>query len=472
MNTYRTSWSLMLMFYVLLSLLSLSASRPHGYSYYHRVLAGRGSPTGITKDRIPANAKVTPLTAPATPCSGSHCTTATPLPESLPCDAANGTTFGHLPGGANYTLICDIDFPAQNIYPFILAGSFHNCLAQCESYNQKSHPFTHCAGFVFAPDRVHDADDCYLKSSLNDPIYPATLHLVGGTVMPPATSYPYSPSMPNSYLAPRSERDASPSVPTAGDFRVPGSSTDKRTKQYVSHVPATPQKLASNVLVPGIDTALTTKHLVAGDADIWREGNIPRDLDLASMKAVRQVSKDGGKGGTIDGIHLSVLCDTANFRSDRTSQVISSVSIFVATDVGMNALYGKPLDLIDNLDEWQDDVDQTRGFAPMTPGEEFLHMALSGNGYRSAVWSVSSLVPLNASHVLLYPALVYDVVDTNIPEGRPPRPWQLYLASLCRSSSWPSGRPSRRAALQPGSKSHAALGVESVHEGAVWIGGK
>ena len=91
--------------------------------------------------------------------------------------------------------------------------------------------------------------------------------------------------------------------------------------------------------------------------------------------------------------------------------MIGFVSSSVATDDGMKALYGEALDLVDNLGEWQDDVGRMRGFAPMTTGEEAFNINLSGNGYRYAVWPESSLIPLNASHALLYPALVYDVVD-------------------------------------------------------------
>ena len=123
------------------------------------------------------------------------------------------------------------------------------------------------------------------------------------------------------------------------------------------------------------------------------------------------MSRDGGKGGTINGTHVFVFCDTAVFSPDQG--MVGFVSSSVATDDGMKALDGEALDLVDNLGEWQDDVGRMRGFAPMTKGEEAFNIELSGQGYRYAVWPESSLIPLNASHALLYPALVYDVVDMN-----------------------------------------------------------
>lgn len=402
----------MLMVSVVLSLLSVAVPHPHGYNHIHRGLAGRDSATPTIKYPIPANAKiVSAYHSPASPCSGSLCTVATPFPESLPCNAANGTTFVGAPGdGTEFTMICDIDFPAQNIYPFVLAGSFDECLAQCQAYNEKNVIGTRCAGFVFAPDRVKDADDCYLKASLNSP-GPATIHLVGATILPSATGCtvlsPY-----RAMATPRSDQDAPSSELRVADSKVLGTSTNKPTKQYVSHLPTVPQKLTSNLLVPGVNTDLVTKYPIAQDTGSWSEETVPTNLELADMKVVPHMSRDGGKGGTINGTHLFVFCDTASFQVDQnSSQMVGFVSSSVATDAGMNALYGNPLDLVDNLGEWQDDVGRMRGFSPMTAGEESFNIDLSGNGYRYAVWPESSLIPLNTSHALLYPALVYDVVD-------------------------------------------------------------
>ncbi|KAJ9620754.1 hypothetical protein H2204_012164 [Knufia peltigerae] len=389
------------------TLFSLVAAHPGDYLRHTRYhLLGEDMDIPTPTIHAPVLAKDVTSSTPVFPCLNDPCATDVPPSENLSCYAVNGTTFVN--SAANYTLLCDIDFPAQNIYPFVLAGSFNECLEQCESYNRKNVAGSRCAGFVFAPDRIHDADDCYLKSSLNEPI-PATLHLVGATITTPTST---CTTTPNSKPTPRSDLTSSASALTVKDVKVLGSSTNKPTTQYVSHLPATPEKLASNVLVPGINIDLITKYPMAGDTGVWSEENTPLDMDVADMKVVPHMSRDGGKGGTINGTHIFVFCDTASYQIDGASNpLVGFVSSSVATDVGMKALYGQPLNLVDNLGEWQDDVGRMRGFAPMTTGEESFNIALSGNGYRYAVWPESSLIPMNASHALLYPALVYDVVN-------------------------------------------------------------
>ncbi len=47
----------------------------------------------------------------------------------------------------------------------------------------------------------------------------------------------------------------------------------------------------------------------------------------------------------------------------------------------------------------------------MTHGEESFNIALSGSGYRYAVWPMSSIIPLNKTHAVQYASLVYDEVN-------------------------------------------------------------
>lgn len=131
----------------------------------------------------------------ATPCSSSTCATAVPTSSTM-CPASNGTAWTKFATAQNYTVICDVDFPAQNIYPFVLAASFEACMAQCESYNAKAPGGDiQCEGFVFAPDRVDTGDNCYLKSSLDRPSS-ATITLIGATRVPPFASTVTSVSKP------------------------------------------------------------------------------------------------------------------------------------------------------------------------------------------------------------------------------------------------------------------------------------
>ena len=112
------------------------------------------------------------------------------------------------------------------------------------------------------------------------------------------------------------------------------------------------------------------------------------------MKTVPSLSRDGGKGGMVNGTNVFLFCDTAVF-SD--GDFVAFVSSSIATDEDMNGLKDEPLTLVDHIGEWQDDVGRMRGFAPMTAGEEAYNKAVSGEGYRYAVWPESSPITLNSS---------------------------------------------------------------------------
>ncbi|KAJ9609177.1 hypothetical protein H2200_006949 [Cladophialophora chaetospira] len=402
MRSVHSFSSLMLMLlFVVLCLVTFAATYPTGLTHSHHRLAGRDEPTPSTKYPIPANVKVGSAHV------GPDINTESGAPTS--CDPSNGTTFiDNVRHWAKYAVICDIDFPDQNFYPFLLSASFDECLEHCEAINEDPETEFPCAGFVFAPGRINGADDCYLKSSLNNPVS-ASIHLVGATVVPvPSFVAPGSTSS-SSVPTPRSDTSGSYTEVNVENLKLLGSSTNKPTNQYVSHVPATPQKLASDVLVPGLNTNFITKYPIASDTGSWTESELPDAVELSNMTSEPHMSRDGGKGGTINGTHIFVFCDTAIFNDEQG--MIGFVSSSVVTDDGMKALDGEPLVLVDNLGEWQDDVGRMRAFAPMTTGEESFNIELSGEGYRYAVWPESSLIPLNASHALLYPALVYDVVD-------------------------------------------------------------
>ena len=137
-------------------------------------------------------------------------------------------------------------------------------------------------------------------------------------------------------------------------------------------------------------------------------------VDLDNLSVVPHLSRDGGKGGEINGTQIFIFCDTAGFTTSNETHngsMVSFVSSSVAVDSGMNGLSGDALNLVDGIGEWQDDVGRLRGYAPMTTGEEAFNIALSGNGYRYAVWPETSLIPLNTTHSIQYASLVYDQVN-------------------------------------------------------------
>ena len=216
-------------------------------------------------------------------------------------------------------------------------------------------------------------------------------------------------------VAPVQEATASPqsiTVPKASDVKLHGASENYPTDQYIAHPPANPIKLADSILVPGINSDLTTDYQIAGDTGTLTSSELKVDLD--NLSVIPHLSRDGGKGGEINGTHVFIFCDTAGFTTSNETHngsMVSFVSSSVAVDSGMKGLSGDTLRLVDGIGEWQDDVGRLRGYAPMTTGEEAFNIALSGNGYRYALWPETSLIPLNTTHSIQYASLVYDQVN-------------------------------------------------------------
>jgi len=342
-----------------------------------------------------------------------------------------------------WTMLCDIDFLAQDIYPFFLAKSFENCLKYCEEYNDE-HGEDRCAGFVFAPDRSNLDNDCYLKSTLDNAIYPATLHLLGASIhpttatstvissVPPATQAPTTTTSTTESIVTPPRLPTQPADPVASgestseqgpvvQGRVPtvtrstylGTSVDEVASEYVSHAPAKPQQLSGAMLEVGINVDLITGYPLAPDTGTWTSDDAST-YHLATMSVTPRLARDGGRGGNINGTNVFIFCDTSTYGKDKDAvlgYLNGFVSSSVAVDESMNALVDRPLSLTNSLGQWQDDVGRMRGWVPMTTGEEAFNTAISGQGYRYAVWPNSSPIPLNSTHAIIYAPLVYLEVD-------------------------------------------------------------
>ena len=401
----------MLMVLVLiLSLFEFASPYPH---HPLRGLAGREAYNQGTKYPISGKSSASPgHPGTAMSCVGGRCIDSTDTVTYQLCDSLNETIVNDPHNTRDIHILCDVDFPGQDIYPFILAQSFDECHTHCNSFNEISNG-TRCVGFLFAPERVNGSDDCYLKKSLNNPT-PAEIRLIGAVLdlVPSQTSSSLAATPTNPLSTPRKDSPKfAPSLSVA-EFKVLGVSTSKPPKYYPSHPPYGPTKMLYNdASLYTANESLVRDFALADDTGSWTESKLPNPV-RAEMKSVPQISRDGGRGGSINGTQIFVFCDTKSVQIDNTTdcgQLVSFVSSSVATDKGMNALYGKPLDLVDNLGEWQDDVGRMRGFAPMTLGEQSYNVAISGEGYRYAIWPDSSLIPFNSSHAILYPTLVFDI---------------------------------------------------------------
>ena len=340
-------------------------------------------------------------------------------------------------------MLCDTDFFAQDIYPFTLEKSFENCLNSCERYNTE-HGDGRCVGFVFAPDRSDLDNDCYLKSSMNNATYPATIHLIGASMVsatttstiispiPPATlvssveastteAVVTPPQLPNHPAGATPSDESTLEQDDTTEGRVPtvtrstclGSSVDEVATEYVSHVPAIPHKLVASMLEAGINTDLINDYPLASDTGTWTTSDLLTQ-QLATMSLTPRLSRDGGRGGMINGTNVFIFCDTSTYGKDldpSLGYLNGFVSSSVAVDESMNALEGHPLSLKNSLGQWQDDVGRLRGWVPMTEGEEAFNSAVSGQGFRYAVWPNSSPIPLNSTYAIILAPLVYLEVD-------------------------------------------------------------
>ena len=365
---------------------------------------------------VPEPFSVSPIqNNPVSPCTSSSCVTATADPYLYTCDNARRdlpSTFG----GNAFDVICEVDFAGHDIYPFILTGSYKECFHYCADYNEANND-TQCVGFVYAPERSAGADNCYLKSSVHQPTS-ASIHLVGGVLatsttmnLPSATAATFADDTASSDHSPSKPQILSISVKEVKEL---GSSINKPTKQYVSHVPDLPMKLSADLTVPGLNLDLIHDYHLADDTGVWSSKDFAIKPNIKEMKAMPSLARDGGKGGIVNGTNVFLFCDTAVF-SD--GDFVAFVSSSIATDEDMNGLKDQSLTLVDHIGEWQDDVGRMRGFVPMTAGEEAYNKAVSGEGYRYAVWPESSPITLNSSTSLIYASLVYDEVNMNDQEN-------------------------------------------------------
>ena len=349
------------------------------------------------------------------------------------CPADNGT--GYTSGSKiDYTVTCDTDY-TDNLEPFYLTGSFVGCVQKCDAYNYDNGGVK-CLAAIFVPGRTHDKDDCYLKSSLNHPVEPTGG--IEGAIRKGFTTSSISASSSSSSRSSQASSKSSSVVPTSSSSsatasnigvtyatgtaviapavassHLQGPSQNQPSTQYVNMQGGTGITLAPSLLVPGVNGDLTTGYDLSSQTGVLQV-NISTQSMLSSLKGTPHLSRDGGRGGYVNGQHLFIFCDTGSYSAPTASSngnFLAFVSSSVAVDIGMNGLNGNALHLQDGIGEWSDNVGRMRGFAPLTLGEFAYNQAMQGNGQRYAVWPESALVPLDAETSLMYAPIVYDNVN-------------------------------------------------------------
>ena len=342
------------------------------------------------------------------------------------CPAGNGTKYTS-DAGIVYQIICNTDFP-DNDYPFQLVDSFAGCVQKCDAYNYNAHQ-VQCVAALFIASRDEDVNDCYLKSSIDNPTS-STLQIQGAIRIGYASSSASTgltstiASSPSSVATTTSVSSTSSLgvtyassdsivVPRVARSHLQGPSQNTPSTHYLDVEAPAGITIGKTLLTTGVNGDLSTGYPISSETGVL-EVNVSTQSSLSPLTDKPHLSRDGGKGGMLNGEHLFVFCDTGSYSpptSVANGNFLGFVSSSVAIDVGMNGLSGKALDLQDGIGEWSDNVGRMRGFAPLTTGEVAYNEALQGNGQRYAVWPESSIIPLDATTAIIYAPIVYDNVN-------------------------------------------------------------
>lgn len=367
------------------------------------------------------------------------------LPTSL-CPEHNGTVFRSA-SGITYETVCAIDY-INALLRSTTVNAFTDCVHECDIYNFNLHKVT-CVAILFAQAHADRDPNCYLKSSILHPSAASnnlegairysvaqSAHLpVSGTTAGPnpsisstsTVSQSSSPHLQSSTVptaSPSSSGTVSPPgvtyanskvviAPRISSTKLHGPSVNRPTTQYIEYDPADSVSLAKSLLQVGVNGDLTTGYDISPLTGVL-EVNLYTQNALAPLSNTPHLSRDGGRGGYVNGQHLFLFSDTGSYSStilDQNGNFLDFVSSSVAVDIGMNALSGNPITLQDGIGEWSDNVGRQRGFAPLTQGEEAYNIAMQGQGQRYAVWMESSIIPLDAETGLIYAPIVYDNVN-------------------------------------------------------------
>ena len=366
---------------------------------------------------------------------------------SSPCPAGNGTSYTSK-ANDKYKIICDVDYVSRDL-PFQLASTFDDCVSACDAYNTKAGSIQ-CVAALYVPGRVKDVDDCYLKYSTDNPSA-ATVSIEGALLVTSSTTSSSTSasktstsrsSSVTSLSTTTSKSSTSTSaaaatntaggsqpgvtyasgesvvVPKVSSFKLHGPTINTPSKQYIQVPKANTQSLlslATSLLTVGVNGDLSTNYDISMNTG-YLNVNITTQAYLSSITDTPHLSRDGGRGGYLNGQHLFIFCDTGSYSTTSAGSngnFLGFTSSSVATDVGMNGLSGKALNIQDGIGAWSDNVGRQRSFSPLTRGEEAYNQVMQGIGQRYAIWPESAIIPLDATSALIYAPIVYDNVNQN-----------------------------------------------------------
>ena len=331
---------------------------------------------------------------------------------SSSCPSSNGTIFTSV-GGMKYQKICGMNIPGQDL-PFQRVDSYEACVAACDATTGDNT----CLAMIFVPSRIGNADDCYLKYATGN-LTPTDTPIEGAILITNEQSAAVLTSRAPSSVstafgsAVTYAKGNSVIAPQIAFQKLHGPTQNHPSTQYIKYQAPADLTLSKNLLTIGVNGGLTTNYGISLDTGVLQVNASTEHL-LMNLNEVPHLSRDGGKGGMLNGQHMFVFCDTGAYSPptpNRNGNFLGFVSSSVATDTGMNALYGNPIYLQDGIGQWSDDAGRLRGFSPITQGEMGYNLVMQGRGQRYAVWPESSIIPLSGNSGLLYAPIIYDNVN-------------------------------------------------------------
>ncbi|KAI9763838.1 MAG: hypothetical protein M1835_007726 [Candelina submexicana] len=387
------------------------------------------------------------------------------------CGSELGFVTYETSAGNSYDIVCNVDYPGNDL-ALIHTGSYEACMESCDAFNKQYSKYESCVGISYVPSWINGANNCFLKSVTGDnksqPWHVdsavlssspgafslaqpnsgsfATATLSAQSVVAAALPVPSSlrhtynqississtsasSVSPPSSPAVSSLANASPTMvggpsisyasgrsviaPTVGTSNLHGTSSNEPTDQYIKWSNPPNIKLSSDYLTKDINGDLSTQYGLSLDTGVLEVNETTKPL-LSNLKNKPHLSRDGGKGGYLNGHKVFLFCDTGSYTTpsgDQNGNFLGFVSSSAAIDKGMNAASGNALTIQDGIGQWSDDVGRMRGFSPMTSGEQSYNLAMQGNGQRYAIWPESSILPFNQTHALLYAPIIFDDVD-------------------------------------------------------------
>jgi hypothetical protein len=191
-------------------------------------------------------------------------------------------------------------------------------------------------------------------------------------------------------------------TPAVGSTKQNPNSVNEPSKQFLDKPATTPAALPSELLTLTANTLLITDSPISNVNGVL---NVTGQA-LSDLSTTPVMSRDGGRGGYLNGEQIFLFCDTGTYAPGTGNAAQSFRSNSVTVDKGRKATTGEAAVFEDPVGQWETALGSQRGFVPMTDAEAAYTAAMGGKA-RYAIWAGSSIVPYNCSTAVVYASIYY-----------------------------------------------------------------